>query len=168
LKYESPFWHISVHSGHIGKTNYIITKLDNFNFSYLMNGTTDFNSWWLKMFLYGRSMRWKYFKKFNSNFKNHLASLNMVQISIRCFFLEHRYIYMVQISIQFLEQMYYVSLWILCNLHLNLGKMARSTTIAWNVQFWRKKSPTNVKISFWHISVHGGHIGKTNYIIRQI
>ena len=38
------FCHISVHGGHIGKTNYIITKLDNFNFSYLMNGTTDFNS----------------------------------------------------------------------------------------------------------------------------
>ena len=40
-----------------------------------MNRTTDFNSWGLKMFLYGRSMRWKYFKKFYSNFKNHLASL---------------------------------------------------------------------------------------------
>jgi hypothetical protein len=40
-----------------------------------MNRTTDFNSWGLKMFLYGRSMRWKYSKKFYSNFKNHLASL---------------------------------------------------------------------------------------------
>ena len=28
----------------LDKQNYIITKLDNFNFSYLMNGTTDFNS----------------------------------------------------------------------------------------------------------------------------
>ena len=44
----------------------------------------------------------------------------------------------------------------------------KQNTIAWNVQFWRKKSPTNVKISFWHISVHGGHIGKTNYIIRKL
>jgi hypothetical protein len=52
-------------------------QLDNFNFSYLMNRTTDFNSWWLKMFLYGRSMRWKYFKKFYSNFKNHLTSLTV-------------------------------------------------------------------------------------------
>ena len=80
------FWHISVHGGHIGKTNYIITKLDNFNFSYLMNRTTDFNSWGLKMFLYGRSMRWKYFKKFYSNFKNHLASLPCVFVSVICFF----------------------------------------------------------------------------------
>ena len=40
-----------------------------------MNRTTDFNSWGLTLFLYGRSMRWKYFKKFYSNFKNHLASL---------------------------------------------------------------------------------------------
>jgi hypothetical protein len=42
---------------------------------YFMNRTTDFNSWGLKMFLYGRSMRWKYFKKFYSNLKDHLASL---------------------------------------------------------------------------------------------
>jgi hypothetical protein len=33
---------------------------------------------------------------------------------------------------------------------------------------FEKKSPINVKISFWHISVHGGHIGKTNYKIKGL
>ena len=78
------FWHISVHGGHIGKTNYIIRQL--LTSHILLNRTTDFNSWGLKMFLYGRSMRWKYFKKFYSNFKNHLASLPCVFVSVICFF----------------------------------------------------------------------------------